>query len=173
MMNTPSTPPDHDASVETSDTPEPAPVAGSTFGWRTLLIAAIVVVIVGGAFLLLRATPQAGLSSKPKAADVFTQPTSATSGQTLTLQWRVVTAGPSPFNSNVWTARLELSATGGNGQYIFWVNNQRLPDTSPDQFTFESSACDRVGQIVGVTSDGQAVSQALVVHSPLPACATP
>ena len=172
-MNTSSTPPDNDAAVKTADTPDPAPVVSSALGWRTLLVAAVVVAIVGGTFLLLRGTPEVSLSSKPKAADVFTQPASATSGQTLALQWRVVTAGPSPFNSNVWTARLELSATGGNGQYIFWVNNQRLPDTSPNQFTFESSACDRVGQIVGVTSDGQAVSQALVVHSPLPNCSAP
>jgi len=172
-MNTPSIPPDHDADVKPADTPEPAPVVGSAFGWRTLLVAAIAVAIIGGTFLLLRGTPEVSLSSRSKAADVFTQPASVTSGQTLALQWRVVTAGPSPFNSNVWTARLELSATGGNGQYIFWVNNQRLPDTSPNQFTFESSACDLVGQVVGVTSDGQAVSQALVVHSPLPACATP
>jgi hypothetical protein len=138
-----------------------------------LLVAAIVVVIIGGTFLLLRGTPEVSPSSKPKAADVLTQPSSAAPGQPLALQWHVVTAGPSPFNSNVWTARLELNATGGNGQYIFWVNNQRLPDTSPNQFTVESSACDLVGQIVGVTSDGQAVPQALVVHSPLPNCPAP
>jgi hypothetical protein len=172
-MNTSSTPPTHEVVPETSDAPRPAPVAPSTFSWRTLLVAAIVVGIVGGSFLLLRGTPQVSPSSKSQAVDVLTQPVSAASDQPLALQWRVVTAGPSPFNSNVWTARLELSATGGNGQYIFWVNNQRLPDTSPNQFAFESSACDRVGQIVGVTSNGQAVSQALVVHSPLPACATP
>jgi hypothetical protein len=136
-------------------------------------VAVIVVVIIGGAFLLLRGAPQAGLSSKSKAADVFTQPAAPAANQPLALQWRVVTAGPSPFNANVWTARLELSATGGNGQYIFWVNNQRLPDTSPNQFTIDSTACDLVGQVVGVTSDGQAAAQALVIHSPLPSCTTP
>lgn len=172
-MNTPSTPPDHDAGTKTPDTPEPAPVTSSTFSWRTLLVVAIVAAIIGGTFLALRGQPQTSLSSKSKAVDVLTQPAAAASGQTLALQWQVVTAGPSPFNSNVWTARLELNATGGNGQYIFWVNNQRLPDISPNQFTFESTACDLVGQIVGVTSDGQAVSQALVVHSPLPSCAAP
>jgi hypothetical protein len=172
-MNTSSTPPDHEAAPETSATPPPTPGANSTFSWRTVLVAVIVVVIIGGAFLLLRGMPQTSLSPKSKAADVLTQPASATAGQPLALQWRVVTAGPSPFNSNVWTARLELSATGGNGQYVFWLNNQRLPDISPNQFTFESSACDIVGQIVGVTSGGQAVAQSLLVHSPLPNCATP
>jgi hypothetical protein len=172
-MNTPSTPPDDDAAVKAAGTPEPPPVVSSTFGWRTLIVAAIVVAIVGGAFLLLRAAPQAGLNSKPKSIDVLTQPTSAASDRPLAVQWRVVTAGPSPFNSNVWTARLELSAIGGNGQYIFWVNNQRLPDTSLNQFTIDSTACDLVGQVVGVTSDGQAAAQALVIHSPLPDCSTP
>jgi hypothetical protein len=172
-MNTSSTPPSHDAVPETSDTPKPAPVASSTFGWRTVLVGIIVVAIIGGAFLLLRGAPQASLSSKSKAADVFTQPASPAADQPLALQWRVVTAGPSPFSANVWTARLELSATGGNGQYIFWVNNQRLPDTSPNQFTIDSTACDLVGQVVGVTSDGQAAAQALVIHSPLPNCTTP
>lgn len=172
-MNVPSTPPDHDTAVKTADTPGSPPVASSTFGWRTLLVVAIVGAIVGGTFLALRGTPQAGLSSKPKAADVFTRPAAAASDQPLTLQWRVVTAGPSPFNSNAWTARLELSATGGNGQYIFWVNNQRLPDISSNQFTIESSACDLVGQVVGVTSGGQAAAQALVVHSPLLTCPAP
>jgi hypothetical protein len=173
MMETPSTPPGHDVAVNPADTPEPPPVAGSNFGWRTLLVVAIVAVIIGGALLLLRDTSQASSSSKPKAVDVLTQPASAASDRPLAVQWRVVTAGPSPFNANVWTARLELSATGGNGQFIFWVNNQRLPDTSPNQFTVDGTACDLVGQVVGVTSDGQAVAQALVIHSPLPNCPAP
>jgi|GEM_PF-6109030 len=172
-MSTPSTPPNNDPALKTADTPESPPTANSTFSWRTALVAVIVVIILGGAFLLLGGMPQTGLSSKSKAADVFTQSILPASDQPLTLQWRVVTAGPSPFNSNVWTARLELSATGGNGQYIFWVNNQRLPDISPNQFTIDSSACDIVGQIVGVTSAGQAATQALAVHSPLPNCSTP
>ncbi len=172
-MTTSSTPPTHDGVPETSDTPNPTPIASSTFGWRTLLVGVIVVVIIGGSLLLLRGVPQAGLSSKSSMADVFTQPASATTDQPLALHWRVVTAGPSPFNANVWTARVELSATGGNGQYIFWVSNQRLPDTSPNQFTVESAACDVVAQIVGVTSNGQAAAQTLAVHSPLSSCSTP
>ncbi len=172
-MNTPSTPPTHDAEPETSGAPKPTAVASSAFGWRTALVAVIVIVIVGGSLLLLRGARQASFSSNTKAADVFTQPVSSAADQPLALQWRVVTAGPSPFNASAWTARLELSATGGNGQYIFWVNNQRLPDTSPDQFTIDSSTCDVVGQFVGVTSDGQAAAQALAVHSPLSSCSTP
>ena len=172
-MNNSSTPSDHDAALDDSGGRVPTPAPSSTFGWRTVLIAAIVFIIVGGAFLLLRGVPQVTTSSKSKPADVFTQPTSSASDQPLALQWRVVTAGPSPFNSNVWTARLELSATGGNGQYVFWLNNQRLPDTSPNQFTVESSACDIVGQVVGVTSGGQAAAQSLAVHSPLPNCLPP
>ena len=157
--------------MDSSSTP-PNATPSSTFGWRTVLVGVVVVVIIGGTLLLLRGTPQIGVKSKTTSVDVFTQPAAA-SDQPLALQWHVVTAGPSPFNSNTWTARLELSATGGNGQYIFWLNNQRLPDTSPNQVTVDSSACDKVGQMVGVTSGGQAVSQALVVHSPLPNCAVP
>jgi hypothetical protein len=171
-MNLPSTPPDNDAAAKVDDTP-PASAATSTFSWRTLLVAAIVFAIIGGAFLLLRGMPQVTVNPRTKPADVFTQSASSASDQPLTLQWRVVTAGPSPFNSNVWTARLELSATGGNGQYVFWLNNQRLPDASRNQFTVDSSACDIVGQVAGVTSGGQAVAQSLAVHSPLPACAVP
>jgi hypothetical protein len=172
-MNTSSNPPTHEAAPETSDTPPPAPAAPSTFSWRTLLVAAIVFAIIGGAFLLLRGMPQVAANPRTKPVDVFTQSASSASDQPLTLQWRVVTAGPSPFNSNVWTARLELSATGGNGQYVFWLNNQRLPDASHNQFTVDSSACDIVGQVVGVTSGGQAAAQSLAVHSPLPNCAVP
>jgi hypothetical protein len=162
-MTTPSTPPEHD----------PVPQTTSTFSWRTALVAVIALAIIGGAFVLLRGVPQISVNPRVNPIDVFTRPTSSASDQPLALQWRVVTAGPSPFNSNTWTARLELSATGGNGQYVFWLNNQRLPDTSPNQFTIDSSACDMIGQVVGVTSGGQAAAQSLVVHSPLPACTTP
>ncbi len=167
------TPADHENTPKSTSTSEKPPATPSAFGWRTVVIGAIVVSILGGAFLLQRGIPQASLASKSKTVDVSTQAEAANSDQPLALKWRVVTAGPSPFNSNAWTARLELSATGGNGQYIFWVNNQRLPDISPNQFTLDSSACDVVGQVVGVTSNGQAAAQTLAVHSPFPSCPVP
>ena len=78
----------------------------------------------------------------------------------------MVTAGPSPFNSNTWVAQFELSATGGNNAYIFWVNGQRLPEISNNQFTVESQGCQPVSQFIGVTSDSQSVMQELVIHPP-------
>ena len=75
-----------------------------------------------------------------------------------------------PLPQRLLETFIELSATGGNGQYIFWVNGHRLPDVSNNQFIVESFGCQPVGQLIGVTSAGQTASQRLSIYSPLPNC---
>lgn len=93
--------------------------------------------------------------------------------EALGIESTVITGGPSPFDPTVWVVRLQLSAKGGDGKYIFWVNGQHLPDASANQFTVEGKSCTAETPLVGVTSGGQAVSQQLVISSPLPSCPAP
>ena len=137
-------------------------------GWRTWLLAVIIVLLLGVMYLWVRANPQASPTSGARPGAVIVKPSPASPGQTLTLTWRVVTAGPSPFNPNIWVARIELSATGGNDEYIFWVNGQRLPEASNNQFTIESLGCQPASQFIGVTSGGQSARQELVIQPPEP-----
>ena len=141
----------------------PAPVPS---GRRILFVVAIVVLLLGGMILWRNANPQAGPLPGHGAEAVVVQPNAAVSGQPLTLSWSVVTAGPSPYNATIWVARIELSATGGNDEYIFWVNGQRLPEASNRQFTFESQGCQPVSQFIGVTSNSQSARQELVIYPP-------
>jgi len=93
--------------------------------------------------------------------------------QALEIENSVLTAGPSPFDPDLWVARLQLTAQGGNGVYIFWVNGVHLPDISENQFTVEGKGCQPEKPVVGVTSGGQATSLELVIQSPLPDCPRP
>jgi hypothetical protein len=147
--------------------PTPQPDEDWKPGWRTYLLAGLILVMLGGLFVMTRNGPQASTSSG-RPTPVVVQPETSAPDLPLTVTWHVVTAGPSPFNSNTWVARLELNATGGNAAYIFWVNGQRLPEISNNQFTVESQGCQPVSQFVGVTSDGQSVMQELVIHPPEP-----
>jgi hypothetical protein len=150
-------------------TPQPneEPMADWKPGWRTYLLAGLILLMLGGMFVWARNTPVAPTSTgRPSPAIV--QPGKPVQSQPLTLSWYVVTAGPSPFNPNVWVARLGLSAAGGNDAYIFWVNGQRLPEVSNNQFTVESQGCQPVSQFIGVTSGGQSAMQELVIHPPEP-----
>jgi len=136
-------------------------------GWRTYLLAGLILVLLGGMFVWAKntsVTPAA--TSRPNP--VIVQPGTSVQSQSLTLTWQSITAGPSPFNPNIWVARLELSATGGNDAYIFWVNGQRLPEISNNQFTVESQGCQPVSQFIGVTSDGKSAMQELVIQPPKP-----
>jgi hypothetical protein len=144
-------------------TPPPAKAAS---GWRTGLIVVIVALLLGVLYLWRSANPQAGTASNETPGAVIVQPTVVAPGQTLTVTWHVVTAGPSPYSPNIWVAKIELGATGGNDAYIFWVNGQRLPDASNNQFTVESQGCQPISQFIGVTSDGQSARQQLVIYPP-------
>jgi hypothetical protein len=91
----------------------------------------------------------------------------------LEIQSSILTSGPSPFDPTVWATRLQLSAMGGNGMYIFWANGVRLPDGSDNQFTVEGTGCESKKPVVGVTSGGQATSLEIIIPSPLPSCPQP
>ena len=134
----------------------------------------------GAAFIVLLAVmyfapkmigPASSGGKPPDAtADVTTARPSPSQPQ---IQWSVLTSGPSPFNDTVWVVKLQLSATGGDGNYIFWVNGDRLPDASNNQFTVEGTGCEEKKPVVGVTSGGQATSLELRIQSPLPSCPQP
>jgi hypothetical protein len=133
------------------------------------ILAALMLLLV----LIVSRWPTGSLTQLPPAdnqTDVSTA--GAASDQPLNLQWTVITAGPSPFDKNVWVARLQLSATGGNGSYIFWLNGARLPDLSANQFTVEGAGCEPQIRVAGATSGGQATSLELTIWSPLPDCPT-
>jgi hypothetical protein len=133
-------------------------------GWRTYLLAGLILVLLGGMLALAKNWPVEPPTATP--VPVTVEPNTSSSDQ-LNLNWRMVTSGPSPFNSNTWVAQLELSASGGNDAYIFWVNGQRLPEISNNQFTVESQGCQPVSQFIGVTSGGQSTSLELIIQSPL------
>jgi hypothetical protein len=148
-----------------STTPASPPTSG--FNWRSLLVGAIVLLLVGVMFLWARSNPQSAPTTSGSESQAATvRPTAL--AEELTLSWRVVTAGPSPFSAITWVVRIELIATGGNGEYIFWINGQRLPEASNNQFTVESQGCQPVDQFIGVTSGGRATRQQLVIYPPEP-----
>jgi hypothetical protein len=107
-------------------------------------------------------------------AATSTSPQTATpspsSGSQLSIDWTIVTQGPSPSDPNVWAARIKLSAQGGNNVYIYWVDGQRLPDASAGEFTIQGQSCETWRAEVGVTSDDQVASQLVEIISPLSHC---
>jgi hypothetical protein len=131
-------------------------------------LAACVIVVA----LLIFITPRA-YAPPVVPTKVILVPDVTTSTQALSIESKVITGGPSPFDPNGWAVRIQLGAKGGNGSYIFWVNDQHLPEASLDQFTVEGKGCTAEKPLVGVTSGGQAVSQQLVISSPLPNCPAP
>ena len=159
-------PPIQTAAASAAAPAKSTPPAKATSGWRTGLAVVIVALLLGILFLWRSANPQTGSSSNAGPGAVNVQPTVVAPGQTLTVTWHVVTAGPSPYSPSIWVARIELGATGGNDAYIFWVNGQRLPEASNNQFTVESQGCQPVSQLIGVTSDGQSARQQLVIYPP-------
>ena len=58
---------------------------------------------------------------------------------------------------------LTFEATGGDGQYFYWVDGIVLPE---DQFVLTGLPCGMARATVGVTSAGQALLRELVLLSP-------
>lgn len=165
-------------------TPTPdKPPHRSPLVWAIAALAVVAVVaIIFGATALGTSIQSAGVVppatrfvpvNTPDASVNVPATSESSTAFTLRLQWNVLTAGPSPFDPNVWATRLQLGATGGNGTYIFWVNGARLPDVSDNQFTVEGTGCESKKPVVGVTSSGQATSLELIIQSPLPNCPQP
>jgi hypothetical protein len=88
----------------------------------------------------------------------------------VSIDWVIVTQGPSPFDPSIWVARIKLTGQGGNGAYIYWVDGQRLPDASNGEYTVEGQGCKAMRADVGVTSDGQTASLPLEIKPPLSQC---
>lgn len=85
----------------------------------------------------------------------------------LQVNYQVVTYGPSPFNAEAWVIEVQLTATGGDNRYVFWVDGQRLEG---DRYTVDGVACRAMSFTIGATSGGQAVRRDVTLKSPLPKC---
>jgi hypothetical protein len=143
--------------------------APTSLWWIVFAVGAALIVLLAVVYLATR--PPSTAVNPPSGSEQVT--TAQPSPFQPEIQWSVLTSGPSPFDANVWVYKLQLSATGGDGNYIFWVNGTRLPDISSNQFTVEGKDCVPEKPIVGVTSGGQATSLELVIPSPLPGCPQP
>jgi hypothetical protein len=143
--------------------------APTSLWWIVFAAGAALIVLLAVVYFATR--PPSTTGSLPDRTEQVT--TAQPSPFQPEIQWSVLTSGPSPFDANVWVAKLQLSATGGNDSYIFWVNGTRLPDASDNQFTVEGKGCEPQKPVVGVTSGGQATTLELVIHSPLPECPQP
>jgi hypothetical protein len=150
--------------------PQPATIprrAPSRRIWIGILVGMFILGALALTMLLSTpyAIPATGVQATELPSTIETSP--------LQLDVEILTQGPSPFDPNAWVARIQLSATGGDGYYIFWVNGQPLPEISLNQFTVEGTGCTPERPLTGVTSNGQAVSQEFIITSPLPNCPTP
>ncbi|CAG0934467.1 hypothetical protein TFLX_03504 [Thermoflexales bacterium] len=138
-----------------------------------LAIAALAGIILLLALIQVTAPRRSSAPQTPPFSMQVVATAESPTAPSLEITWKIVTAGPSPFDAKVWAIKLQLGATGGSGDYIYWVNGARLPDSSDNQFTVEGKGCDAEKSVVGVTSGGQATSIELDVQSPLPECAQP
>ena len=80
----------------------------------------------------------------------------------LSLAWDLLTWGPSP-SGDAWVAKVRLRGSGGNGQYVYWVDDQPLEG---DSLIIEEAACEEARRAIAVSSDGEVVLQELVLVSP-------
>ena len=87
----------------------------------------------------------------------------------LQVDYRVLTYGPSPFNAEAWVIQLSILANGGDGNYVYWVDGQRLVDPY-HVYVVEGIACRSATVTLGVTSDGQAARREVTLKSPLAKC---
>ncbi len=101
---------------------------------------------------------------------VTVEPGSSVGNGPLTLDTEVLTSGPSPTDSNVWVVKIKIKVGGGDGNYVYWVNDQHLPIESSGEFIVNGTGCQSERLTVGVTSGGSAESQLLIVKSPLLSC---
>lgn len=84
------------------------------------------------------------------------------SASNLTLDWELITWGPSPVGET-WVAQLQLVARGVDTSALFWLDGQRL---TGDVITVEAPACEAARHAIGVSSGGEVVLRELVLMSP-------
>jgi hypothetical protein len=102
----------------------------------------------------------------------------ATAGD-LGMTWKLLTWGPDALEGQDWVAAVKLSATGGNGSYVYFaegdltnesgasVVNGLLPD---DHMVLGQKSCLSGVARVGVTSAGQILHRVLAVRLVTPEC---
>jgi hypothetical protein len=90
----------------------------------------------------------------------------------LPLRWYLATWGPAPSFGvpENWVAQIMLQASGGNGYYVYFADNETLLANSN---TAQNKPCQPIYQTVGVTSNGLASSKAAVIMPPFPECPSP
>ncbi len=90
----------------------------------------------------------------------------------LPLRWYLATWGPAPSAGapDTWVAQIMLQATGDNGYYVYFADNKALPTNFS---TAENKLCQPIRQAVGVTSNGLASSQTVLIMPPFPECTSP
>ncbi len=90
----------------------------------------------------------------------------------LPLRWYLATWGPAPSSGvpENWVTQIMLLASGGNGYYVYFANNEALPANSS---TAQNKSCQPISQTVGVTSNGLASSKTALIMSPFPECPSP
>lgn len=117
------------------------------------------------------ATPSPRSTPTPMPAPVVTSKGKAPAERELplTIDYQVLTQGPSPFDPTGWVIQLKLVGTGGDGHYIYWLNGQPLDD---DSVIVQGARCEPHTVTIGVTSDDQAVKQDVTLRSPLRDCPT-
>jgi hypothetical protein len=91
------------------------------------------------------------------------------SDPSLPLNWYLATWGPGP-DFDTWVVQTAFQATGGNGHYIYFADGKTL---STELSTAQSPRCQPIYQSVGVTSNGVASSQAVLIMPPFPDCSSP
>lgn len=91
----------------------------------------------------------------------------------LSLDWRLLTWGPAPDplfgdESDRWVASIMLVAVGGEGESIFWVeeNDTNFKPVLDSRIIVEGKACEESRAIVGLTSGGQSALRELIILSP-------
>jgi hypothetical protein len=80
----------------------------------------------------------------------------------LTLDWRLITWGPSPSEDS-WVAMVQLTARGGDSQYIYWAGSEPITD---DQLLVTGKPCESASMTIGVTSGGLVTTEELIILSP-------
>ena len=86
----------------------------------------------------------------------------------VTLEWRLATWGPSPFDGE-WVAEIFLLTLGGDGRFIYWVDDRK---TGPqrlleNKLVLQEANCQPAYAQVGVTSNGQSTMRPLLLHAPV------
>lgn len=94
-----------------------------------------------------------------EAPTVVEKPQTSTS---LTLDWELLTWGPSP-SGDAWVAQLRLLVKSTDEAAIFWLDGRQLEG---DVITITGAPCEIARRAVGVSSGGEVVLRELALLSP-------